>query len=336
MGKVVSETLITTDVDYRRNGKQVGWLLLPHSVTRSAYGNIAIPVAVIRNGRGPTAFFMAGNHGDEYEGQIALVKLIRALEPDQIRGRVIVLPAANLPAAMAGTRVSPIDGGNLNRAFPGHPRGTVTEQIAYYIDSVLFPLADVFHDLHSGGGSLDYLPFVSAHSGVHAGIDAKARALLASFGMPLALTWAVKPDARYSPIAAMKRGVVALGGEFGGAGRVDAGIVKRIEQGLMNTLVHMGIVARPARWKPPPPPRMVRVPSREFYVHAPDPGLFEPATELGEMVRRGQLCGHVHFVDDPARAPAPCHFAADGLVVCKRHPGRVERGDCVAHLAIDG
>jgi hypothetical protein len=110
MGKVVSETLITTDVDYRRNGKQVGWLLLPHSVTRSAYGNIAIPVAVIRNGRGPTAFFMAGNHGDEYEGQIALVKLIRALEPDQIRGRVIVLPAANLPAAMAGTRVSPIDG----------------------------------------------------------------------------------------------------------------------------------------------------------------------------------------------------------------------------------
>ena len=52
---------------------------------------------------------MAGNHGDEYEGQIALAKLIRELEPEQVQGRVIILPAANLPAAMAGARVSPID-----------------------------------------------------------------------------------------------------------------------------------------------------------------------------------------------------------------------------------
>ena len=53
-------TKIFTDVDYDRDGKQVGYLHLPHSVTRSAYGTIAIPVAVLRNGAGPTAFFMAG------------------------------------------------------------------------------------------------------------------------------------------------------------------------------------------------------------------------------------------------------------------------------------
>jgi predicted deacylase len=58
-------------------------------------------IAVIRNGTGPTAFLMAGNHGDEYEGQIALCKLIRAIDPAQVQGRVIVMPAANLPAAMA-------------------------------------------------------------------------------------------------------------------------------------------------------------------------------------------------------------------------------------------
>jgi len=335
MARRTSDSLMTTDVDYGRNGKQIGYLMLPHSVTRSAYGNIAIPIAVIRNGRGPTALFMAGNHGDEYEGQIALVKLIRNLQPDQIKGRVIVLPAANLPAAMAGTRVSPIDGGNMNRAFPGNPLGTVTEQIAYYIDSVLFELADVFHDLHSGGGSLDYVPFVSVHHGTDAAINRKGRALLENFGMPLALTWAGRPDARYSPHAAMLRGVVALGGEFGGAGRVDAGIVRRVEDGLRNTLIHTGIVPRPAGWKPPPPPRTVRVPGPEFYVHAPEPGLFEPATVLGDTVTKGQLCGHVHFVDNPARAPEPCFFRTGGLVICKRHPGRVERGDCVAHLAID-
>ena len=145
---------IIAEIDYEKDGKQVGWLGLPHSVTRSAYGKIMIPIAVIRNGKGPTVFFQAGNHGDEYEGQIALVKLIRELDPAAIQGRVIVLPAANFPAAMAGTRVSPIDEGNLNRAFPGSPDGTVTQQIAYYIDSVLFPQADLFHDLHSGGSSL--------------------------------------------------------------------------------------------------------------------------------------------------------------------------------------
>ena len=67
----------------------------------------------------------------------------------------------------------------------------------------------------------------------------------------------------------------------------------------------------------------------------PGAGLFEPAVELGATVRAGDLCGHVHFVDDPARPAVPCFFRKDGFVICQRHYGRVERGDCLAHLAID-
>ena len=121
---MAARTRLYTDVDYEKNGKHVGWLYMPHSVTRSAYGNIAIPVAVVKNGTGPTIFLMAGNHGDEYEGQIALCKLIRSIDPGRVQGRIIVMPAANLPAALASARVSPIDQGNLNRAFPGDPDGT--------------------------------------------------------------------------------------------------------------------------------------------------------------------------------------------------------------------
>ena len=73
------ESLIWTDVDYERSGKQVGWLSLPHSVTRSAYGVIRIPVCVVKNGLGPTVLLQAGNHGDEYEGQIALTRFIRGV-----------------------------------------------------------------------------------------------------------------------------------------------------------------------------------------------------------------------------------------------------------------
>ena len=71
-----SASPVFTDVDYERDGKQIGQLYLPHSVTRSAYGNIAIPVCVVKNGSGPTMALSAGNHGDEYEGQIALNKFI--------------------------------------------------------------------------------------------------------------------------------------------------------------------------------------------------------------------------------------------------------------------
>jgi hypothetical protein len=330
-----SATRIWTDVDYEKDGKQVGWLYLHHSVTRSAYGQIMIPVAVIRNGAGPTALFMAGNHGDEYEGQIALLRLIRELEPGVIRGRVIVVPAANLPAALAGTRVSPLDDGNLNRSFPGDPDGGPTRQIAHYIDSVLFPLADHFHDLHSGGGSLDYLPFASTRQGDDPALNAKGLAALRAFGAPLSIVWLDSKDPRFSLAAAMRRGVTALGGEFGGCGSVNLDGVAIVERGLRRTLVHLGMMEPPADLEPAPPTRLMHCPGRDHFVYAPEPGLFEPAVRLGDVVEPGQPAGHVHFVDNPARAPVPCRFKAAGMVVCRRHLGRVERGDCLFHLAID-
>lgn len=98
-----------------------------------------IPPTVIRGGAGPTALLTGGNHGDEDEGPIARRQLARELEPGQVAVRVIILPRMNHPAVRAGTRVSPIDGVNMNRCFPGRPDGTVTERIAHYVDSVLVP-----------------------------------------------------------------------------------------------------------------------------------------------------------------------------------------------------
>src|SRR5947208_7146317 len=149
---------LSPEIDLDGGGKQTGFLRLPHSVHRSAYGWIPIPIARISNGDGPRILLMAGNHGDEYEGQVALGRLIRDLDPAEVRGHIIILPSANFPAAMAGTRTSPLDAGNLNRSFPGDPDGGPTAQIAYYIESELLPRCDFVLDLHSGGSSLTYLP----------------------------------------------------------------------------------------------------------------------------------------------------------------------------------
>ena len=149
---------IVAEVDFDKNGRQHGFLRLFHSVHSSAYGFIPIPIVVLRNGDGPTALLVSGTHGDEYEGQVALCNLTKSLDPARIQGRVIILPAANFPAALAGRRTSPIDEGNLNRLFPGDPDGMVTEQIAYHIEHELVPMADLVCDLHSGGSSLMYVP----------------------------------------------------------------------------------------------------------------------------------------------------------------------------------
>ena len=97
------------DIDLEAEGKACGFLRVPHSVHRSAYGWIPIPIVRIKNGDGPSVLMQAGNHGDEWEGQIGLGNLIRAIQPKDIKGRLVILPSANFPAAMEGRRTSPIE-----------------------------------------------------------------------------------------------------------------------------------------------------------------------------------------------------------------------------------
>ena len=98
---------IFATVDFERDGVQHGFLRLPYSRDDSAWGSVLTPITVIGHGDGPTALLTGGNHGDEYEGPIALFDVARSLAPDAVTGRVIIVPALNYPAFRAGTRTSP-------------------------------------------------------------------------------------------------------------------------------------------------------------------------------------------------------------------------------------
>lgn len=330
MSKATSR--ISTDLDFNRDGKQTGFLRLPHSVHRSAYGWIPIPVACIRNGDGPRVLLMAGNHGDEYEGQIAITKLLRALEPKAMRGRMIFLTSANFPAAMAGTRTSPNDDGNLNRSFPGDTNAGPTLQIANYIENILLPQCDYVIDLHSGGSSLMYIPsgLVRRHS------DAKKMAqaveLLQAFGAPISyITDAPQGEDRTLTAAAARQGVMHVGSELGGGGTLTRAALHTAETGLRRVLHMIGSLPEKPK-EPPPPTRVMEVRGSDYYVYAPDSGFFEPLVELGDEVTAGQPAGLIHFPDTPWREPTLASFARAGTVICKRMPCRTERGDCLFHL----
>ncbi len=325
---------IWTHIDFERDGKQSGQLHVPHSIDLSAYGMVQIPIVCLRNGEGPTALLTAGNHGDEYEGQIALRRLARELDPAMLRGRVIIVPALNYPAVQAGRRVSPIDEGNLNRLFPGRANGSVTEMIAHYVHSVLFPLADLVIDLHSGGRSLDYSHTALAQRVSDPAQDGALRELLTVFGAPNSVLTNGSGGGGATTLyaAASQRGIPALTTELGGGATLDPQGLSTAEQGVRRVLRHYGIAPQLA-CEAAPATRLLRSLGPRHAVYAPCAGLQEPLAKAGETVRAGQPAVRLYALEDPLAEPLTLYFSSDGVVSCRRFPTLCARGDGLFHLA---
>src|SRR4051794_4438525 len=277
----MSRSRISADIDFDKEGKQHGFLRLPHSVHESAYGWIPIPVTSIKNGAGPRVLLVSGNHGDEYEGQVTLMKLTRRLRPTDVKGRVTILSAANFPAAMAGRRTSPIDAGNLNRSFPGDPNGPPAAMIAHYIETVLLPQHDFVIDLHSGGSSLQYIPSALMRRYEDKERLRKCREFLEVFGAPIAyIVDNPQGEDRTLTGGAERQNVLHMGTELGGIGTVQPAVLRIAENGVARLLHHFGVLREKLTEEPAPKTRVLRVGGADYYVYAPDSGLFEPHVDL--------------------------------------------------------
>ena len=321
------------DIDLDAPGKRLGHLRVPWSIHESAYGWIPVPLGVIRGRAGPDVLLTAGNHGDEYEGQIGLLKLMRELQPEQVRGRVIILPRLNLPAAAVGRRTSPLDDGNLNRLFPGQAEGGPTEQIAHFVTTSLMPITQASLDIHSGGSSLDYLPCMYLRVPADETLRQHQLAAARAFGLPLALLVEKPLTHRSLSAAAIAQGHVHVATEIGGGGTTRPSSQRQCDDGLRRFLAHLGVL------EPVPPPvaspRLMRVAGPAHHLDAPVRGLFEPGFELGQSVVQGELAGHIHFAEEPDRPPRSLYFERSGMVVCRRVSSLVTPGDCLAQLAED-
>lgn len=329
-GGTAAATRLSTGIDFAAEGKQCDFLRLPHSVNRSAYGWLPVPLASIRKGEGPSVLLMSGNHGDEFEGQVALTDLIRDLEPQDVSGQLVILPMANYPAAKAGTRVSPIDDLNLNRVFPGRADGRPTEQLAHYIETVLMARADYVFDLHSGGSSLHYLPTSILEWSDDPAVRARQLELAQAFGAPYACFFSADHGGGSSLAAAARLGVTSMTFEIGGSGSSSPPSLATCARGVAGLLRHLGVLS--GAEDAAPPPRVLAALSEAAFVYAADDGLFAPAVDLGDEVKAGDLAGRLLRPETPWAEAQEVRFEADGLVLCKRVPGRAERGDCLFHL----
>ncbi|MGH0348103.1 succinylglutamate desuccinylase/aspartoacylase family protein [Sinorhizobium meliloti] len=326
---MINTSSVWSDVNLDREGRSFGYIRVPHSINDSGYGWIPVPIIVLKNGAGPSVLIMAGNHGDEYEGQVLLMKLAQNLSPEQVRGRLIILPGVNAPAVAAGTRISPIDDGNLNRLFPGDPEGTPTQMIAHFIDSVLLPQVRYCFDFHSGGYSLEYIPAAHLVAPDDADLRAEAIGFLKAFAMPNSILIEGLIGGGKRLLGSCRRlGAGHMSTELGGAGAFSIQAYRAAEKGLPRLLRHVGVLADTEQDTPPKTRFFVRQPMRDF-VYAQATGVFEAYVGLGETVEAGMPAGAVHFTETPWRAPHPVAFMSSGVVLCKRSPARVKIGDCL-------
>ena len=316
-------------IDLARQGKQIGHLSIPKITNTAGWASTFIHLGQVANGDGPTVLVLAGNHGDEYEGQVAALRLLQELQPEQVTGRVIVVPVLSVQASKANTRNWP-SGANFNRSFPGRTDGPPNEQLAHYLSTVLFPQADVVIDMHSGGRSAWFLPCSHMHV-----VDdpAQRRAMLE--GME---AW--NSDWHYLyidvnghgllPVEAERQGKVVITTELGGGGRVPAPVHRLAWSGLTNVLRHVGVLEGEVQTRASlglPPAVILDGRDPATIVVSPEDGLWEGMLEPGEPVAADQPVGRLWFIDRPERPPIEVVSPVDGFVVVQKAIPVVEQGD---------
>ncbi len=333
-----SEPKVGISIDIEADGKQFGHLSVPHSRNESGWGALHLPIVCIRNGDGPTVVFTGGNHGDEYEGPIALLKLVRTLEARQISGRVITIPALNFPAVMDGTRVSPIDGVNMNRAFPGRRDGSVSQMIAHFVQHRLLPACDALFDIHSGGKTMMFSPFACYHRLPDEALTRRARDAVAAMAAPISLELVELDADGMLDTAVENMGKLFVGTELGGGGTTTPATIAIAETAIRNLLAHLGVIdekplSREARGLSPG--REMHMPEPGCFLIADDAGLYEALVDLDTDVREGDPVGQIHFPERPGREPAVYRAGTSGTTIGRTHKVLVGPGDFLALIAHD-
>ena len=325
---------ISCDLDLESPGKRTGYLRLIHSDDAHAASVIPIPIAVIVGGSGPSVLLCAGTHGNEYEGQVVLRELVRELNPESVEGRVIVLPSLNMPAVRDDARVSPLDGANLNREFPGAPDRGPTAAIAGFVSEVLLPGCDAGIDIHTGGAWMDFVPLVYLCRCEDDEVFARSAALAEAFAAPWTyLVTGVQNQGGFDPCA-QNQGVAFISTELGGGARLGRETLQIGRRGVRNMLVHLGVLDSPATSAP-----VVRA-TRCLSNRGPNGtlvcecrGFLETLREPGAKVARGETVARVHPVENGFAPAETLHAPRDGVIVFQRTTAQVRHGDIVLEVA---
>ncbi len=242
---------------------------------------------------GPHFLITGGVHGDEFESMSCIRRLMKAITPAMLRGKLTLVPVVNEAAFWRGHRTAE-DNLDLARTCPGKPNGTITERTAHAL-STLIRTADYYIDLHTGGTVFDIYPLVGYAIVDDPKVLDMQRRMSKAFNMPLIWGTYGKLNGRSLSIARDAK-IPALYAEWRGAAGCDAAGVDGYFEGCLNVLGDLGMIDRT---QPASVTKYVVEDNRDlagfFQIQNPSPiaGQFTPAVKIGDVVKRGDLIGHV-------------------------------------------
>ena len=249
-------------------------------------GEVAVPCFDVRGEEaGPTLAVTAGVHGCEYSSIAAVGDVVRALEGEKLAGRVVAVPVVNTSAFYSRTPfVTPEDGKNLNRCFPGRADGTYSEQLAHHVFEEVISKCDYLIDLH-GGDMVEALePFMLFDESP---VEEEARAMAKAFGLPYAICQPRADRIEGTTVAAAAdAGIPAMVAEAGGRGLLEDGPRRVLSDGVQNVMRSLGML--PAAKSTPVETTVFR---RFVWLYSPGEGWWEPSVPVGESVEEGQVLG---------------------------------------------
>lgn len=279
----------------------------------------------------PHVAIVAGLHGDEYNGVYAAAETVRRLKelrPDQITGRITVIPAVNVFGMNTGCRFWPFDDTDINRMFPGYELGETTQRIAA---SVTSSLEDATHlvDIHSSNDALREIPHIRLYDQKMDIVD-EAR----TFRLPI--IWRRVPSAAVASQMTYlfsRRTPNAYIIQAGSAKRINKRFVQDVVAGIGRFLVSCSAVI-PGVFGDDDNGQDSSVidSTRIGFCYSLDAGIFVTAVSTGDHVLEGDLIGQIISpLDGSTRATLLS--PTDGLVMSLRVSPVVYENDLLARIA---
>lgn len=296
------------------------------------WGYSLVPLTVINglkgtNPNGVVAF--GGTHGNEWEGPVAIKRLCAELDPAQLSGRIILIPQLSESACRANTRVSPLDGVNMNRAFPGNPRGTISYRISNFVKTKIFPQVRVVLDIHSGGNEGIFPHVSSFHPLPDPAHRAETATVAKLFDTPFVMIYSSEMASGLLTDEAEGEGKITIGTELGYGEAVNRMGTKHAYEGIKNVLRHYRLLDEPiVKVDPsrPRPPIFVQAAKLENYIPAPMNGIWEPFVDPGNEVQEGQLVGRMHDFSNHTVSGMEIVAPRAGIIIMMHFPAVTVQG----------
>ena len=329
-----TQTRVKINIDLNLAGYQHGELMVPWSDNSIPLGYHPTPLINIKNGDGKKILVIGGNHGDEFEGPSAIMRIANSIKLDKINGQIILIPALTFAAVKESSRTNPLDNINMNRAFPGNPNGSPTEMLAHFLESELIPYCDAVIDLHSGGKASFFEPCVLATQSKNKNLFRSNLNLAEAFGIPLIWVLGKNNDDRSLNSAAARADVAMIAAELGGGGGVSPEITNIAETGLINILNYLNILKNKSIASKNKIKR-IELSNPSASIYAPSKGLFDRTVKAGQSVEVGQTAGWFHYLLEPNRPSLKLKFKYNGFILAHTNRGVVEKGEMLALVAND-